>query len=183
MRPFSEHEKVCPLRQVILSTWWKLEIWKWICWKPGGLAQCRVVVVVVVVDAHVPKLCQAKKGRKPYSRPHLTMHTTLQVICLIGDKIVVREVDHQRHKIGPTSKDWRRTESLEFKVDYVQVCIYTTFIHFEKRMEMLWTRAKRFKQCFHCTFVGSNVFSQSILSQPPWDPCWFCCSSSSRWIT
>ncbi|CAM6023319.1 unnamed protein product [Sphagnum balticum] len=58
MRPFSEHEKVCPLRQVI---------------------------------------------------------------CLIGDKIVVREVDQQRPKIiGPAFKDWRRTESLEFKVDYIQ---------------------------------------------------------------
>lgn len=102
--------------------------------KPGGLAQCRVIVVVV--GAHVQKVCQGKKGSKPYSRLHLTMQITPQVICLIGDKIVVREVDHQRHKIGPTSKDWRRTESLEFKVDYVQVCIHTTFIHFEKRMEM-----------------------------------------------
>lgn len=87
-------------------------------------------VVVVVVDAHVQKRFQAKKGSKQYSRLHLPMYIPLQVICLIGDKIVVREVDHQRHKIGPTSKDWRRTESLEFKVDYVQVCIHTTFIHF-----------------------------------------------------
>lgn len=181
MRPFSEHEKVCPLRQVILSTWWKLEIWKCKCFWSRVVLLTRVVVVVV--DAHVQKRFQAKKGSKQYSRLHLTMHIPLQVICLIGDKIVVREVDHQRHKIGPTSKDWRRTESLEFKVDYVQVCIHTTFIHFEKRMKMLWTRAKRFKQYFHCTFVGSNVFSPSMLSQPPWDSYTLCCSSSSRWIT
>lgn len=85
------------------------------------------------------------------------MHISLQVICLIGDKIVVREVDHQRHKIGPASKDWRRTESLEFKVDYVQVHIHTTFIHFE------------IQTIFPMHFVGSNVLSQSMLSQPPWD--------------
>jgi hypothetical protein len=51
-----------------------------------------------------------------------------QVICLIGDKIVVREVDQQRPKIiGPAFKDWRRTESLEFKVDYIQVCILQAY--------------------------------------------------------
>lgn len=56
---------------------------------------------------------------------------TFQVICLIGDKIVVREVDNQRQKIGSLSKDSRRHESLEFKVDYVQVLFNLDTLKFE----------------------------------------------------
>lgn len=50
------------------------------------------------------------------------------MIHLIGDKIVVRDFYHQRQKNGSASNDWRRHESLEFKVDYVQVSYNFDFL-------------------------------------------------------